>query len=98
MQFEENLDIFTKGEFSSPALIDGVEVWGIFDEEYAQTFSMNQFNSEGRAISFQTQTSEIATVNHGSKVELNNKLYEVIQIQPIDDGKLTDLILKEIEG
>ena len=93
--FEENLDIFTKGEFASAALIDGVEVWGIFDEEYAQTFGMNQFNSEGRAFSFQTQTSEITAVNHGSRVELNNKVYEVIQIQPIDDGQLTDLILKE---
>ena len=94
--FEENLDIFTKGEFASPALIDGVEVWGIFDEEYAQAFGMNQFNSEGRAFSFQTQTSELAAVNHGSRVELNGKGYEVIQIQPIDDGILTDLILKEI--
>ena len=93
--FEENLDIFTKGEFSSLALIDGVEVWGIFDEEYAQAFGMNTFNSEGRAISFQTQTSEIAAVKHGSRVELNNKVYEVVQIQPVDDGKLTDLILKE---
>ena len=93
--FEENLDIFTKGEFSSPAVIDGVEVWGIFDEEYAQTFGMNQFSSEGRAFSFQTQTAEITEVNHGSKVELNGKVYEVINIQPIDDGKLTDLILKE---
>ena len=95
MQFEENLDIFTKGEFASPALIDGVEVWGIFDEEYAQAFGINNFNSEGRAFSFQTQTSEITEVKHGSKVELDGKVYEVIQIQPIDDGKLTDLILKE---
>ena len=93
--FEENLDIFTKGEFASAALIDGVEVWGIFDEEYAQAFGINQFNSEGRAFSFQTQTSEVKNVNHGSQVELNNKVYEVIKIQPIDDGKLTDLILKE---
>ena len=95
--FEENLDIFTKGEFSSFALIDGVEVWGIFDEEYARSFGMNSFNSEGRIISFQTQTSEIVEVEHGSEVELNDKVYQVIQIQPIDDGKLTDLILKEIE-
>ncbi|MDJ0900253.1 MAG: hypothetical protein QNJ55_15725 [Xenococcus sp. MO_188.B8] len=95
MKLEENLDIFTKGEFSSPALIDGVEVWGIFDEEYAQAFGINTLNSEGRAISFQTQTSEITEVNHGSRVELNDRVYEVIQIQPIDDGKLTDLILKE---
>ena len=95
--FEENLDIFTKGEFSSLALIDGVEVWGIFDEEYAQAFGMNTFNSEGRAISFQTQTSEIVEVEHGSEVELKGKAYEVVKIQPIDDGLLTDLILKEIE-
>ena len=94
---EENLDIFTKGEFASLALIDGVEVWGIFDEEYAQTFGLNQFNSEGRAFSFQTQTAEISAVQHGSKVELNDKVYEVTNIQPIDDGKLSDLILKEIE-
>ena len=97
MQFEENLDIFTKGEFASAAVIDEVEAWGIFDEEYAQAFGMNQFNSEGRAFSFQTQTAEITRVKHGSRVELNGKVYEVIQIQPIDDGKLTDLILKEIE-
>ncbi|MEM9271519.1 MAG: hypothetical protein AAGA80_00960 [Cyanobacteria bacterium P01_F01_bin.143] len=93
--FEENLDVLTKGEFASPALIDGIEVWGIFDEESAQTFGLDQFNSEGRAISFQTQTAEITFVNHGSKVELNSKVYKVTNIQPIDDGKLTDLILKE---
>ena len=95
--FEENLDVFTKGEFASLAVIDGIEVWGIFDEESAQTFGLDQFNSEGRVISFQTQTSEIAEVEHGSEVELNGKTYEVNEIRPIDDGKLTDLILKEIE-
>ncbi len=92
--FEEDLDIFTLGDFGQPALIDGVEVWGIFDENYEPIFDSG-IPTEGRNICFKVQTAQINRVNHGSNVTLNNRTFEVVNIKPIDDGKLTDLILKE---
>ncbi len=92
--FEEDLDIFTMGDFGQPALIDGVEVWGIFDENYEPMFDSG-IPTEGKNICFKVQSDQINHVVHGSNVELKGRNFEVINIKPIDDGKLTDLILKE---
>ena len=92
---EENLDIFTSGEFGQAALIDGVEVWGIFDENYEPIMNSN-IPTEGKHICFQVQSNHIKDVNHGSEVKIYNRSFEVVNIKPIDDGLLTDLFLKEI--
>lgn len=97
----EDLDIFTKGEFGQLALVDGVEVSGIFDESYQQSFdfsTLSNFGAEGRNFTFKAQSDEVVAVEHGSTVELllTSRLFEVVGVQPIHDGKFTNLILKEI--
>lgn len=93
---DENLDIFTTGIFATVATIDGVKISGIFDENYEPMFDSN-LPSEGKKVTFQVQSSQIVDVEHGSEVELNNRAFEVAGIQPVDDGKMTNLILKEVE-
>ena len=102
MKLEEDLDLFVKSEFSSIALIDGVEVSGIFDEHYQQSFDFgsNSGNlpTENREFTFKVRSDEIGAVNHGSSVEFpdSSRLFEVIAIQPIYDGKFSNLVLKEL--
>jgi hypothetical protein len=92
---DENLDIFTTGIFATQAKIDGVKISGIFDENYEPMFDSN-LPSEGKKVVFHVQSSQIVDV-HGSEVELNNRTFEVTGVQPVDDGKMTNLILKEVE-
>ena len=93
--FEENLDIFTSREFGQAALIDGAEIWGIFDENYEPIMNSNM-PAEGKHICFQVQSNHIKDVAHGTEVKIYDRTFEVVNIKPIDDGLLTDLILKEI--
>ena len=46
---EEDLSIFLEGEFSSIAVINGVELKGIFEEQYASAFDSQ---TEGDRITF----------------------------------------------
>ena len=90
---DEDLDIFTCGEFSSTAVINGVELKGIFDESYAPAFDSG---TEGVRISFLIQTTQAFDINHGDSLEMGDREFEVKSKQKIDDGKLTELILKEL--
>ena len=100
MSFKENLDIFTLGEFSSQATLEGVLLPGIFDEYYDQMFDLeSSIPTEGQKYCFKVQTSLIPNVNHGNNLQLIDKKreFEVIGIQPCSpDGVLTNLILKEL--
>jgi hypothetical protein len=96
----ENLDLFTKSAFAEASVIDGVEVWGIFDENYQELFGSDYSNAtslsaEGRHFSFCVQTAQIAHVHHGAIAIIRDRNFKVTGIQPIDDGAMTDLILKE---
>ncbi len=90
---QEDLSVFTEGEFSSTAVINGVELKGIFDESYSPAFDST---TEGDRISFLIQTVQALEINHGDSVELEEREFEVKGKQKIEDGKLTELILKEI--
>ena len=93
----ENLDIFTAGIFSDTAVIDGVEISGIFDEKHEPFFDTPiGGGAEGRRMTFKVQTSRVSTVGHGSTVELKNRIFEVVGKQPTSDGKITELMLKEV--
>jgi hypothetical protein len=89
----ENLDLFVKGIFGETATIDGVEVWGVFDESYSPMFEGGV--AEGRNITLLVKSNDVFFVSHGSSVNLKGRYFEVINYYPIDDGKLTNLILKE---
>ena len=90
---EEDLSIFLEGEFSSTAVINGVELKGIFEEQYASAFDSQ---TEGDRITFLISTVSARNINHGDSVDIGERYFKVKGKQKIEDGKLTELILKEI--
>lgn len=96
MNFQEDLDIFTKGEFGVAALINGREIWGLFDESYEPVF--DDLKGESKKITLMIKSEEAGGMRHGFPVELitNSRVFEIVGIQPFDDGKLTNLVLKEL--
>lgn len=93
---EEDLDLFVKGEFGIAAIINGAEIWGLFDESYEPSFDMGI--TESKKVTLQVVSGEIGGLSHGMSVELvtSSRLFEIVGIQPIDDGKLTNLVLREL--
>lgn len=94
----DDLDIFTKGEFGIVALINGIEVYGLFDESYEPSFDMGGIPTESKKITFLIKSEEASGISHGFPFELatTKRLFEVVGVQPIGDGRLTNLILKEL--
>ena len=97
----ENLSFFLTKEFGTPALINGIEVWGLLDEYYEQSFDLggDSFGSEGKKYCFKVESSQLLNLNHGDSVETTqpNRLFEIVGVQSCPpDGKLTNLILKKI--
>jgi hypothetical protein len=91
----ENLDLFVKGVFGETAIIDGVEVWGVMDENYDPMFDSSGLIAEGKNITFLAKTLDTFFVEHFSSVRLRSRFFEVTNIRLIDDGRFTTLILKE---
>ncbi|MDJ0570269.1 MAG: hypothetical protein QNJ53_14675 [Pleurocapsa sp. MO_192.B19] len=94
----EDLTIFLAGEFSQVAtVLDSgstiAELSGIFDEESSPMFDMTT-PSEGRRIEFLVKTADAVDLAHGDRIEIGGKTYEIVGIDPRDDGRITDLILK----
>ena len=92
----ENLDFFTKGEFSTVAIVDSAtsqlsEVSGIFDEDY-QDFGEY---SEGRKYCLQAQTAELESLKRGDRLTIYGKKYAIVSFEPKQDGKLTSVVLKQ---
>jgi hypothetical protein len=97
MQFVENLDLFTGGEFAEMAAVGSAtaietSISGIFDKNYQTMFDGI---SEGRSISFLTQTAKTAGLKHGDRLTIKTIPYKVTEIKPVDDGALSLILLKE---
>jgi hypothetical protein len=93
----EDLTVFTEGEFATDAVLirqnlPDLTIKGIFDYEYAPIL---ESGTEGRIITFTVITSIIQPTHHGDRLTIGNKTYQIKGIQPIMDGKITDLELKE---
>lgn len=96
----ENLNIFFC-DFAIVAELDSEEseleeITGILDIEYVPMFDNDGQGTEGRQITFAIQSVEATDIHHGDGLEIEGRTYEIVGIQPFDDGKLTDLILKEL--
>jgi hypothetical protein len=94
----ENLNIFTAGEFSDLAAVTSAtavetEISGIFDERYEPMFDQYGSTAEGRQITFLVQTAKTAGLHHGDRLTIKSKEYKVTEFNPIDDGKLTRILL-----
>ena len=96
--FQEDLNVFTGGEFGQTAIVNGVELSGIFDGYYEQGFDLASSQpTEGRKYCLKVQTKQVVGLNHGALVTTDDRQFEVVGVQPCrPDGKLTDLILKEL--
>jgi hypothetical protein len=95
----ENLDIFTAGEFSDLAAVVSstallTQISGIFDERYEPMFDTFGSSVEGRRISFLVETALSVGLHHGDRLTIKGKQYKIIELNPIDDGKLTRILLK----
>ena len=84
--------VFLEGVFDELATLDRYAVRGIFDEEFQPILE-----AEGRAISFTVLRVTSRLARHGTRVEVGDRQFEVIGIQPIDDGYYADLILMELD-
>ena len=84
--------VFLEGVFDELATLDRYAVRGIFDEEFQPILE-----AEGRAISFTVSRVTSRLAQHGTRVEVGDRQFEVIGIQPIDDGYYADLILMELD-
>lgn len=98
----EDLKIFTAGEFSDLAVVvssvarranpNPLQISGIFDERSDPMFTGS---AEGRSISFLIETEAALGLNHGARLTIKGKDYQIVGINPMTDGKLTSLELKE---
>jgi hypothetical protein len=90
MQLVENLDSFLD-EFAVSFTVAGNSFKGIFEVENSPI----GFDAEGRRITLTAKTTDTNGINHGTPLVVGAKTYTVIGLEPIDDGKFTDLVLKE---
>ena len=95
----EDLTIFTEGEFSDIAVVMSNtalynELPGILDSSYDPMFD-NYSTSEGKRITFMVETQNAEGIRNGDRLSIKGKNYLITGIQPIFEGKLTNLILKE---
>lgn len=66
---------------------------GLFDEENVLVFD-NLINAEGKRIILAIRYEDLTNVNHGWQVEVRGNKYQIIGVEPIQDGRVLDLILQ----
>lgn len=90
--FNENLDAFLE-DFGVIAVVNGgnSSFFVFFDEFHSRM----DIGVEGRSLIATAKTKDIANLNHGSMLIIADQMYQVVGIRPIDDGKFTELDLKE---
>lgn len=86
----ENLDAFLQ-DFGVAAINGSNSFLILFD----QFHSRMDINIEGRCLIATAKSKDVINLNHGSELEIEDKTYEVVGIRPLDDGKFTELDLKE---
>ena len=91
--FNENLAAFLE-DFGVIAVVNGgnsSSFFVLFDEFHSRM----DIGVEGRSLIATAKSEDIANLNHGSMLIIADEMYEVVGIRPIDDGRFTELDLKE---
>ncbi|MEL6493559.1 MAG: hypothetical protein AAFQ41_00365 [Cyanobacteria bacterium J06623_7] len=100
----EDLEVFTAGEFSTPAVLtriksvgDPLELSGLFDANYQSIFDGygSHQEAEGRKFCYRVKSFDTETLRHGDRLTINSDDYLITSIQPTHDGKLSQIILKQ---
>jgi len=87
----ENLDAFLQ-DFGVTATDSSSNSFLIlFDQFHSQM----DISIEGRALIATAKSEDVTDFNHGSELTIEDKIYEIVGIRPLDDGKFTELDLKE---
>jgi len=87
---QENLAVFFDEFAVQGELSNGTFISGIFDQEFLQM----DIGVEGRSITFLAKSTDVSSLHHGDTITINSIPYGIVGIEPRDDGKITDLILK----
>jgi hypothetical protein len=87
----EDLDpLFT--DFAINATIAGQVYPAIFDEFHDDL----TLNASGRSLVLTVKTSDAVSFDRSSSVSFNNRTFEIVNIRPVGDGKITEIDLKEL--
>lgn len=103
IDFTENLDLFIAGEFGDKAIVESMtaltaEIWGIFDERYEPMlggYGETDSFTTGRRITFKVKTTDTDGLMHGDRLDIKNRGYRIMAINPYGDGQMSELILKQ---
>ncbi len=72
----------------------------LFDEEYDPinfgTGTIAIKDAEGRSLTATAKTASCTDVHHGDSIVIEGKTYKIVGIEPIMDGKFTELVLQKI--
>jgi hypothetical protein len=87
----ENFDAFLQ-DFGVTAIDnDSNSFLVLFD----QFHSRMDIGMEGRSLIATAKSKDVINLNHGSELEIEDNTYKIVGIRPLDDGKFTELDLKE---
>jgi hypothetical protein len=87
----ENFDAFLQ-DFGVTAIDnDSNSFLVLFD----QFHSRMDIGMEGRSLIATAKSEDVINLNHGSELEIEDNTYKIVGIRPLDDGKFTELDLKE---
>ncbi len=97
MIWAEDLDFFTQNEFSTVAAVISatasfVVLSGIFDQSYEDMFGEL---ATGRKYVFKVQSQLALELRTRDRLNIYGQGYQIVEFNPIGDGKLTHIILKE---
>ena len=91
MSFYDDLDPFFQPPFVKTAIYQEREIAVLFNREGIPV----ELGIEGRDFVLEVKTSDFPDVRHHEKITIDGQTYEVIGVNPVDDGLLTELTLKE---
>jgi hypothetical protein len=91
---KENFEVFFNlDEFAELAVLPtGKTVKIVFDENYEPLL---QEVFEGRSITAYGLTTDLDGLRHGQTIEIEGRSFSVDERRPTDDGKMTELLLRE---
>jgi len=92
MAFTDDLSTFFQNPFVKTAIYQGREIAVLFNREGIPV----ELGIEGRDFVLEVKTSDFLNVRHHEQITIDGQNYEVIGVNPVDDGLLTELTLKEL--
>jgi|688.fasta_scaffold254211_4 hypothetical protein len=89
----ENFDAFLQ-DFGVTAIDNNSNSFLVLFDQF---HSRMDIGMEGRSLIATAKSEDVINLNlnHGSELEIEDNTYKIVGIRPLDDGKFTELDLKE---